>query len=146
LNYLKNTLGITQAVIETGVTAVFDIQTVEWFEPQEWTAKYFAPKAPNVFNHIKILFSEDENGIWYHTRGMRKFGRPDLSIRKVTHDKKELAIEIINRFIQTFAYGFIPDETKEICLQTMKKGVYGKILGNYDDLDFNNYYFEINEL
>jgi hypothetical protein len=123
-NYLKNTIGIVQAIIETNITAILDIQTFEWLEPEEWSIKYFEPKSPNVFNHVRILFSVDNNITWLHTRGMRKFGRPDLSIRKVAENKKDLGIEIINRFVQAFAYGLIPDETKEIRLKNMEKGVF----------------------
>ena len=146
LNYLKNSIGIMQAVIETNIVAVLDLQIFEWYEPNEWTKKYFEPKAPNSFNHVKILFSEEGEDIWLHTRGMRKFGRPDLSIRKVSPNKKELGLEIINRYIQAFAYGLKPDETKEIWIKGMENGVYGKILGDYENLDFNNYYFEIEEI
>ena len=35
---------------------------------------------------IRIISSDDEQlhpGIWVHTRGMRKFGRPDLQIKHV---------------------------------------------------------------
>lgn len=146
LNYLKNSIGIIQAIIETGIIAILDLQILKWFKPEEWSKEYFEPKVPISHNNIVILFSDEGDGIWLHTRGMRKFGRPDLSIKKVTPDKKELGIEIINRYIQAFAYGLIPDETKEIWIKPMEKGVYGKILGDYDNPDFNNYYFEIETL
>jgi hypothetical protein len=145
-NYLRNTIGIIQAIIETNIDAILDLQILEWFAPDEWTRKFFEPKSPNVFNHVTILYSVDNNIIWLHTRGMRKFGRPDLSIRKINEDKKDIGIEIINRFIQAFAYGLIPDETKEIKIKDMEKGVFGKIFGDYDNIDFNNYYFEIEEI
>ena len=146
LSYLKNTIGIIQAITETNITAILDLQIMEWFEPEEWSKKYFEPKAPISFEHVKIFWSGNGNNIWLHTKGMRKFGRPDLSIRKVTSEKRELGIEIINRFIQAYAYGLLPDETQEIKIKGMEKGVYGKILGDYDDLDFNNYYFEIDTI
>jgi hypothetical protein len=146
LNYLKNTIGIIQAIIETNIVAILDLQIMEWYKPEVWSKKFFEPKAPISFDHVKILWSENGNDIWLHTRGMRKFGRPDLSIKKISSIKKELGIEIINRFIQAYAYGFVPDEKQEIKIKGMEKGVYGKILGNYEDLDFNNYYFEINEI
>jgi hypothetical protein len=145
-NYLKNTIGIIQAIIETDITAILDPQIIEWYDPREWSVKYFEPKSPNVFDHVKILSSCDNNVTWLHTRGMRKFGRPDLSIKKVIEHKQDLGIEIINRFIQAYAYGLIPDETKEIKLKNMEKGVFGRILGDYDNIDFNNYYFEIEEI
>jgi hypothetical protein len=146
LNYLKNSIGILQAIIETNVDVILDLQIMEWFEPEEWSKKFFEPKAPISFNHVVILWSEENNYVWLHTRGMRKFGRPDLSIRKVTSDKKEVGIELIKRYIQAFAYGLIPDEAKEIWIKGMENGVCGKVLGDYENLDFNNYYFEINEI
>jgi hypothetical protein len=146
LNYLKNAIGIIQAIIETNVVAILDLQIMEWFKPEEWSKKFFEPQAPISFSHVVILWSEENNNVWLHTRGMRKFGRPDLSIRNVTSDKKEIGIELINRYIQAFAYGLIPDETKEIRIKGMENGVFGKVLGNYENPDFNNYYFEINEI
>lgn len=143
LDYLKNTIGIIQASIETNIIAVLDSQILEWFTPEEWSSKYFEPKSPLVFDHVVILRSNENENLWLHTRGMRKFGRPDISIKKVAPDKEEIAIEIINRFIQLFAYGLIPNETKEIKLKGMEKGTFGKLLGDYENLDFNNYYFEI---
>jgi hypothetical protein len=146
LNYLKNTVGIIQAIIETNIIAVLDLQIFEWFEPEEWSRKFFEPKSPVPYDHVKILWSNDSNFIWLHTRGMRKFGRPDISIRKVIPGKKELGVEIINRYIQAFAYGLAPDETKKIGIKGIKEGVYGKVLGDYENLDFNNFYFEIDEI
>jgi hypothetical protein len=146
LNYLKNTIGIIQSIIETDITAVLDLQIFEWFEPEEWSKKYFEQKSPVVHNHRKILLSDDSDTIWLHTRGMRKFGRPDISIKKVSPGKKELGVEVINRFIEAFAYGLVPDETRKIWIKGMKKGVYGKVSGDYENLDFNNFYFEIDEI
>jgi len=142
-SYLKNTIGIVQAVMETGVKAILDLQIMQWFEPEEWSKKFFEPMSPNVFEHVVILESGENGGTWLHTRGMRKFGRPDLSIRKVTPDKMELGVEIINRFIQAFAHGVIPDEKREIKIRNSVGGIFGRLLGDYENMDFNNYYFEI---
>ena len=60
--YLKNTIGIIQAFIETEIIAILDIQTLDWFEPSEWSIKYFAPKLPQVYNHVNILCSKEGNG------------------------------------------------------------------------------------
>ena len=145
LDYFKNTIGIMQAIIESGITSILDVQIIEWFEPREWTIKYFEPKSPEIHRHIKILLSisEIDHKIWLHTRGMRKFGRPDISIRNLTENKIDIGFEIINRFIEAFAYGLMPDEKKEIRIKGMGKSIFGKILGSYDNLDFNNYYLEI---
>ena len=143
LDYLRNTVGIIQAINETGITAILDLHMLNWYEPADWSTQFFAPRAPEVFRHVQILYSVESDGTWLHTHGMIKFGRPDISIKKIATDKVELAIEIVNRFIQVFANGLIPDENKGIRLRDMENEVYGKILGDYNNPDFNNYYFEI---
>lgn len=143
LSYLKNSIGITQAVLETGAAAILDLQTIQWFEPAEWTKKFFTPKAPVPHEHVFIYTSKDECGAWLHTRGMRKFGRPDISIRNVPESSYGTGIEIINRFIEAFAHGMKPDVSKEIRVAPMEKGVFASYDGDFDNVDFNNYHLEI---
>ena len=146
LSYLKNTLGVVKALLGTGAVGVLDIQVLQWFEPEEWAKKYFEPKAPLPRNHIWIFESEDNKQIWLHTRGMRKFGRPDISIRNLTKKNYDLGIDLINRFIEVFAFGLLPDEKKEIRIGNMKNPTHAKILGDYANYDFNNYYFEFDKV
>jgi len=66
----------------------------------------FEPAAAVPTHHLMIFTSEDENGTeWFHTRGMRKSGRPDLSIHRVTADLRDGIIDLFNRFIEYQAFG-----------------------------------------
>jgi len=53
-----------------------------------------------------ILTSEepDRPGLWYHTRGLRMFGRPDLSVRGVSPELEPAAQDLFNRFIEMQAF------------------------------------------
>ena len=143
LSYLKNSIGITQAVLETGAAAILDLQTIQWFDPAEWTKKFFDPKSPVPHEHVWIYTSKDGNGAWLHTRGMRTFGRPDISIRNVSEPAYERGIEIINRFIEAYAYGLAVDAAKEIRIEGMGKAASSSYDGDFENFDFNNRHIEI---
>lgn len=81
LQYIRNAIGFVQALVEKGAIAVLDLQTFTLYTPSEWTSKIFDSEF-DPYSHVVILTSEMEDGsIWLHTRGMRKFGRPDIKLR-----------------------------------------------------------------
>jgi hypothetical protein len=80
---------------------------------------------------------------WYHTRGMRKFGRPDLSIHNVPAKYHEAVIELCNRFIEFQAFGGIIEEGQAIRMKSLPEGMTCHHEGTLDDLDFNNFHVEI---
>jgi hypothetical protein len=106
LEYLRDTVGVVQYLLDTGGVAVLDIQTLSWFSPKGWSDEIFASGTAEIPKHVIILWSEDGPGrSWFHTRGMRKFDRPDLSFHGVTAAMKEDATELFNRFIGLHARG-----------------------------------------
>ena len=75
---------------------------------------------------------------------MRKFSRPDISITNVPKEQFDLATRTAERFISYFASGELADEQKPIVLNELNNDLKGTLKGDYENLDFNNYYFEIN--
>jgi hypothetical protein len=70
------------------------------------------------------------------SRGLRAFGRPDLSIRHVPQDAIAVASDLCNRLIETQAYGrVIPDGPIE--------GMLAHTTGALEDPDFNNRHIEL---
>ena len=70
--------------LDHGGVAVYDPQMFEWWSPKKWRERIFSPAGPVPRHHTVILVSEDAPGTeWIHTRGLRKFGRPDLSVHRV---------------------------------------------------------------
>jgi hypothetical protein len=104
----------------------------------------FQPDPPNLRKQVTILVSDEPDGThWLHTRGMRKFGRPDLSFHKVGSQYEQPAIDLLNRFILLQAQGGLIPENKEIQISALPAGLTCHHEGRLDDPDFNNVHVEI---
>ena len=144
LNYLRNVIGFITWCLGSGGIAVFDPQMFKWWTPSEWMEWIFEPAAAVPRHHIMILTSDDENGTeWFHTRGMRKFGRPDLSVHRVSVGLSDAVIDLLNRFIEFQAFGGVIDDGQEIKMRSLPPGMICKHAGSLDDPDFNNVHVEI---
>jgi hypothetical protein len=146
LNYLRDSVGLGQFLLDRGASAALDVQTLTWFTRERWRDRLFDPAGPVPTHHTVILFSEDlenEGRFWYHTRGMRKFGRPDISIRKVPQDQRERVAELCNRLIVQQAFGGSVEEGREVVMAGLPEGMRCHHAGNLEDPDFNNVHVEI---
>ena len=143
LKYLKNSIGVLKALSEKKAISILDVQTSKFFSPQEWAERYFDPRSPSPFEHVSLLYSEESDGLWLHSRGMRIFGAPDISLVGWPKDKISEAQEVANRFIEMYAYGAYPENNKELVIKGLPKGMRTELKGNYENFDFNNFYIEI---
>lgn len=130
LEYLRLSQGFVQALIETGAQVVLDAQTLKWYTADEWTQTFFQPQLPLPHSQVWILKSEREEGVWLHTRGLRKFGRPDLSLRHLTEEQVPAASVGLNKIIAALAEGLAPDQLAPTS-------------GTVDDPEFNNTHLEL---
>jgi hypothetical protein len=140
LNYFRDSLGIVTWLLDQGGVGIYDPQMFKWWSPADWKENAFEPATPLPRQHTVILFSEEEhgNGKWVHTRGMKKFGRPDLSIHGVTEEWWEAAIELCNRFIEFQAFGGVIEEGREIRMAGTPNELRCYHRGDLDDPEFNN--------
>ncbi len=143
LNDLRNIIGITSYLIDNGGVAVYDLQTLTFWNAKEWDTQIFKSQNNELSRQVLILFSEDDDGKWYHTRGMRKFGRPDLSIHNVPKEYEKDIIDLINSFISLQILGEIIETGRQINSDTLPEGMRCENLGDFEDLDFNNKHIEI---
>jgi len=144
LNYLRDTVGLITHSLQNGGVAVYDPQMFEWWAPKRWKEKIFDPAGAVPRHHAVILVSEDAKGTeWIHTRGLRKFGRPDLSVHGVSAATREGVIDLCNRFIEYQAFGGIIPEGQEIRMNSLPPGMKCHHRGCVDDPDFNNVHVEI---
>ncbi|QFT56458.1 hypothetical protein [Microbulbifer sp. THAF38] len=143
LTYLKNTIGIIKAITEEGAVSVIDFQIARLYTPDQWSDTFFEPRRPSPQKHVFLMYSPEKDGIWLHSRGMRTFGMPDISLvgwpEKHLHDGHKLA----RRFIEIYAKGKFPESGIEIKVEGLPRGMYTQLKGGYDNLDFNNFYIEI---
>jgi len=144
LDYLRNAIGVVQAAAETGATAILDLPTLSLYSSEQWESNVFQATF-RPCEHAVILGSPNPNGtFWFHTRGMRKFGRPDIGLENVPADQTERAAAILNQMIYYGALGAIfPSETglhigpEETCL------VHPILTGDLEDPDYNNEHYQL---
>lgn len=145
LNYLRDAIGVVTALLDGGGLIVLDTQQIRWWEPDEWRQLMFTEDAPSPLEQVIILKTEDEKAPekwWLHTRGMRKFGRPDLSVHDVDEVYEQLIADLIERFIGMQAQGVLVPEGKTINVKGLPKMTCHH-RGDLDDIEFNNVHLEI---
>jgi hypothetical protein len=84
LAYLRNTVGVVSAIAEQGAVAIFDVQALTWWRPEGWRRRFVDRSEFAIGDHIFTAVSRDpgdESKTSLRTRGMKKFGRPDLLVR-----------------------------------------------------------------
>jgi len=145
LNYLRDIIGLVTCFMDNGGVAVADVQQFKSYDAAEWRHDFFEPERPRIHRHVSILFSQEVSGSgrWFHTRGMRKFGRPDLSLRNVPNQNEKGAIELCNRFIELQALGARIPEGEVVRMASLPDGLVCRHKGSLDDPDFNNVHVEI---
>ena len=148
LDYLRDTVGVITWMLDNGGVGVYDPQSFRWWSPEDWRKHVFDPAGPAPRHHVTILASpeEDGRGTWLHTRGMRKFGRPDVSVHGVPEDKGGAVIEMINRFIEHQALGLVIPEGQPIEMDGLPEGLTCHRGGHLDDPEFNNVHIEVRGL
>lgn len=144
LNYFRNVIGLITFLLDAGAVAVYDPYMLKWWSAAAWRAEVFAPEQRSPLTHVVILVSQEENGTaWFHTRGMRKFGRPDISVHGVTRAHRNAVTELCNHFIEFQAQGGIIGEGEEIKMSSLPAGMLCSHRGDLDDPDFNNVHVEV---
>src|SRR5438477_2621957 len=84
LGYLRNTVGVVSAIAEAGSVAIFDVPALTWWRPQEWRRRFVERSEFRLGDHIFTAVSDDPAAagtLSMQTRGMAKFGRPELLVR-----------------------------------------------------------------
>jgi len=143
LNDFRDTLGLVTCLLDNEGVAIYDLQSLKWWSAQAWRETVFDPGEPSPGEHVVILASAETDGsTWFHTRGLRKFGRPDLSLHHVPAACDDAVIDLFNRFIELQAYGGVIPEGKEIRMPSLPAGMTCTHGGSVDDPDFNNVHVE----
>lgn len=144
LNYFRDVIGILTFCLDAGGVAIYDPQMLKWWAPSDWRSHAFDIGSSAPRHHVVILLSEDADGTqWIHTRGMRKFGRPDLSIHRVGPQYKDAIVDLCNRFIELLAFGGVVEQGHEVRLSSLPSGMKCFRRGSEEDPDFNNEHIEI---
>jgi hypothetical protein len=144
LDYFRDTIGIVTWLLDHGGVSVYDPQRLWLWSAEEWKSEIFKADEAQPQEHTVILVSEESEGTsWLHTRGMRQYGRPDLSVRGVGMKHMDEVTQMIERFINLQAEGGVIPEGQEIKMRGLPPGGLCHHRGSLDDPDFNNVHIAI---
>ena len=97
LNYLRDAVGLITYLLDQGGVCVYDPLMFRWWGAEQWRKTILEPAAAVPRQHTVTLYSAEENDPtkkWFHTRGMRKFGRPDISVHDVRPELDAAVIDL----------------------------------------------------
>lgn len=144
LEYLRDTLGVVTALLEVGGVAVVDPQILEVFSAEAWRVRHAGVDASAMRNHVLILSQDDGNGgVWVKTRGMRKFARPDISIRRVPQAEAQRAGAVAARLADWQARGMRFGDGSTVAVEGLPSDLKITRGGSLDDPAFNNTHLEL---
>ena len=128
LAYLRNTVGVVSAVAEaSNAVAILDAYALTWWKPAEWRRRFVDASAFRITDHMFIAVSDEPRyrpGLWTHTRGMRKFGRPELQVKHLpgAYDESNPAIRdsgtLLGGLANYLAGGAVIDDGQTMRLDT----------------------------
>ena len=140
LDYLRDTLGVVAALTDIGGKAVVDPQILSLFDAASWREHYLVKGGAPTRHHVLILCSPEETKgrSWIRTRGMRKFGRPDISLTNVPDREIDRAGALAERFVDLGALGAHFEEGQTVEVDGVAGGLTVALSGDETDPLFNN--------
>lgn len=142
--YLRDTLGVLAGMLDIGGTAILDPQTLSLLDADAWRRKYLIRDGAPIRNHLLILRNGEATPghSWIHTRGMRKFGRSDISIRQVPDRAIDRAGLLCEKLVELEALGAHFTDGQALDIEGAPGGAVAHLGGGLDDPQFNNTYVE----
>jgi hypothetical protein len=140
LDYLRDTLGVLAGLLDIGGTSILDPQVLGLSSADDWRQHYLIEGGAPPRHHVLILCNAEEEagGSWIRTRGMRKFGRPDISIHHVPDSQIDRAGALCEQLVELQSLGahFNADQPLEV--GGLPAGLIARPGGSLDDPQFNN--------
>ena len=144
LDYLRDTTGVLAGLLDLGGASVVDPQMLSLFVADDWRRRYLIPDGAPPRHHVLILVNPDEDGgQWVRTRGMRKFARPDLSVRQVPEADIERAGALCQKLVDMQALGAWIEEGQPLEVDGMPGSFVARHAGDINDPRFNNSHIEL---
>jgi hypothetical protein len=142
LEDLRCSLASITSALGWGAVAIADPLCARWWSRGQWVNTYVEKQTFEPLDHVSILVSND----WVHTRGMRKFGRYDVSIRGIAAPDR--ALGVLHQFIDHQARGGLLDPARrlDVVEQPNLRIRFHDDERELDAPDFNNVWVELDGL
>lgn len=138
--YLRDTLGVIAGLLDIGGVAVLDPQILGLFDAGTWRRRYLVKDGAPIRHHLLILCDDEDapGRHWIHTRGLRKFGRPDISLRHVPAGEVDRAGALCQQLAELQALGARFTDGQALEGEGIPAGLVAALGGGMDDPAFSN--------
>lgn len=142
LDYLRDTLGVLAALLDIGGRVVLDPQIFGLFDTSAWRERYLVADGAPPRSHVLIARTLADDGVHahVHTRGMRKFARPDISLRDVPPTELDRAGVLCEKLVEMEAFGACFVAGQELDVDGLAAPLTAAPGGSLDDPAFNNFH------
>lgn len=140
LDYLRDTLGVLAALLDVGGRSVLDPQIFGLFAAAAWRARYLVAEGAPPRSHVLITRTPAPDGVRsrIHTRGMRKFARPDIELREVPPTALDRAGVLCEKLVEMEAFGARFPAGQVLDVDGLDAPLVAVPGGSLDDPAFNN--------
>lgn len=101
LAHLRDAESVLAALLEAGATAVLDVEAQRWWTPDGFRGEVLGGVRPAVRAHVSVRTGTGN----VESRGLRKFGRPDLRLRGVPPGAERQAVGLCWSLVERLARG-----------------------------------------
>jgi len=146
LLYLRRIRHVVAAILDAGAVALLDGPTRVWWRPRRWRSEILAPAELSLRAEISFGVAEDDGrpGAWeVATRGMRKFGRPDLRLRGVPGDRRGEAEAACRVLADRLREGLVLGDGDEVRMAGHPEAWSCTLGGSPDDPRFDNVHLSL---
>src|SRR5690625_457369 len=146
LDYLRDTLNAVTRLLDAGGVAAVDPQTSSLFDGDAWHRHYLGGNTDSMRRHVLVLCDPDPDDAarqWVHTRGMRKFGRPDLSLTRVPGHEIDQAGALCEQLVDMLALGGRFADGQSLPVDGLAGPLVARASGDRDDPRFYNTHIEL---
>lgn len=145
LDYLREAIDVMASLLDHGACAVYDVLTLHWWSEKDWRILTSDGAIFNPFDHIMTSAQPESSGnFWVCTKGLRKFGRPDLVVREVPQSELPPVEKMLDRFVNFQSLGGIIEPDREVSMDGLS-GVYRTSLpqGDVESAPYFNSFVEL---
>ena len=138
--YLRDTFGVLAGLLDIGGVAILDPQTLSLLDADGWRRHYLIRDGAPIRNHLLILRDGEETAGYSHvrTRGMRKFGRPDISIEYVPDKDVDRAGMLCEQLVELESLGAHFTDGQKLDVEGGHGDLIAQVGGSLEDPLFNN--------
>jgi len=161
-DHVRSAIGLVTWFVDLGGVAVVDPQVLRVWRPADWRRDVFEAGAGAIHERVELFWSSEgdpghtphpvgrgsaepprRGSVWVRSRGLRRFARPDVSLRGVPAERFDETVRFLDGLVRCQIDGAVLPTGDEVQLPGHAAPVRCTRAGDLDDPDFINEHLRI---